>query len=237
MNTTENKNEMTSQKIKEAFNREMVLLQKIYNKFPWQNREAYARWLAQTYHFVCHSTRLLSLSAARFSLSQNKFHLRCLDHMKEERSHEILALNDLKHLGYPISQFPESSMTSAFYQSQYYLIDYAHPLALYGYILCLEGISSTAGKDVYGQVCKAFGEKTATFWKVHSQEDDGHLAEAFEKLSMAAPTEADIILQSLKQSSDLYRMILAEIISQVSDINAFSRSEEDLQSYGRSLPA
>ena len=237
MNTLESKPEAISQKIKQSFDREMILLQKIYKRFPWQNKEAYARWLAQTYHFVCHSTRLLSLSAARFSLLQNKFHLRCLDHMKEERSHEILALQDLKNLGYPISQFPESSMTSAFYQSQYYLIDYAHPLALYGYILCLEGISSTAGKNVYEQVCQAFGEKTATFWKVHSQEDDGHLAEAFEKLNMVTPAEADIILQSLKQSSDLYRMILAEIMSQVSDINSFSKTEAAPQSFDQSLPA
>ena len=27
--------------------------------FPWENKEAYAQFLAQTYYYICHSTRLL----------------------------------------------------------------------------------------------------------------------------------------------------------------------------------
>ena len=34
--------------------------------FPWTERAAYVGWLAQTYYYVRHSTRLLAAAAARF---------------------------------------------------------------------------------------------------------------------------------------------------------------------------
>ncbi|MDB5036699.1 MAG: hypothetical protein JWQ35_227 [Bacteriovoracaceae bacterium] len=205
--------ENNSTALRLTFENEMKAIETIYDSFPWSNKIAYGNWLAQTYYFVCHSTRLLATAAARFNFQQNKLHLRCIDHMKEERSHEILASQDLKHLGLSIDQFPELPVTSAFYQTQYFLIEHYNPLVLFGYILCLEGISSRRGKEACRQVVQSFGDKAAGFWKLHSEEDDGHLAQAFKQIDASTPSEVEAISRGLVQSSALYRQLLIEVAS------------------------
>src|SRR5262245_13457821 len=77
------------------------------DSFPWAHREAYAAWLAQTYYYVSHSTRLLALAASRYTVADDAFHLRCLEHLREEKSHEKLATADLKALGKTAREYPE----------------------------------------------------------------------------------------------------------------------------------
>ena len=89
---------------------------KAIDAFPWDSKEAYADWLAQTYYFVCHSTRLLALAASRFQVDEDAYHLRFLEHLKEEKSHEKLCLTDLKTLGVSIediSKFVAEQRTNA----------------------------------------------------------------------------------------------------------------------------
>ncbi|MBX9766551.1 MAG: hypothetical protein K2X47_04700 [Bdellovibrionales bacterium] len=81
----------------------------------WQDQDVYANFLAQTYYFVCHSTRLLASAASRFPVSQDQFFKRFVAHLGEEKNHEKIALTDLKNLECDVNDFPEMGETRAFY--------------------------------------------------------------------------------------------------------------------------
>jgi thiaminase len=173
-------------------------------QFPWEDKEAYANWLSQTYHYVCHSTRLLALAASRFE--DAKLHGRFLEHLGEEKGHEKLATHDLKHLGAPVGEcYPE---THAFYMTQYYYLEHTPPAAFLGWILCLEGMAATVGNEIYNRVKAAHGEKAGAFCKVHAGEDIGHLEKAYGLLDRVSPADAATLLENMKVSVGLYAGLL-----------------------------
>lgn len=185
-------------------------------RFPWENKRAYGQWLAQTYFYVRHSTRLLAAAAARFSLDNrgNAFHVRFGAHIGEEKSHEKLALYDLKQLGSSIDAFSELSSTRMFYETQYYKINYVDPFALYGYILMLEATGPLCGSQLVERVTRAHGPKSATFLKLHVEEDVDHAQRALEMVGELDPATHDIVQQNLHQSAKAYCLMLSEIAAE-----------------------
>jgi thiaminase len=148
--------------------------------FPWEERRAYADWLAQTYYYVCHSTRLLAAAAARFPIDErgNALHHRFATHMSEEKKHELLAVHDILALDERIESFSEHPATRMFYESQYYKIEHLGPFSLFGYILPLEAIGPAQGKQIADKVTAAHGPKCASFVRLHTDEDVSHLNKA-----------------------------------------------------------
>ena len=53
--------------MKDVLARSIDELSRSLERFPWTDRDAYCEWLAQTYYYVRHSTRLLAAAAARFA--------------------------------------------------------------------------------------------------------------------------------------------------------------------------
>jgi hypothetical protein len=186
--------------------------------FPWEHKQAYAAWLTQTFFYVRHSTRLLAAAAARFSLDNrgNAFHLRFGAHIGEERSHEKLALHDLKQLGASTDALRELSSTRMFYETQYYKINYVDPFALYGYILMLEATGPVCGGEIVERVTRAHGPKCATFLKLHAEEDVDHVQRALEMVAELDPATHEIVLQNLHQSARAYCLMLLEIAAELS---------------------
>ncbi len=189
----------------------MDKLATIGDRLDWSTKEAYGSWLTQTYHYVSHSTRLLALSASRFDLNQNKLHTRFIEHLREEKGHEVLAVNDLKLIGKSINDFPEFTETSAFYKTQYYWVEHISPISFYGYILCLEGFAVHRGGHFFKKIIENFGEKHASFLKIHKDEDTGHLKKAFDQLKTLSDTDLKQITQNFIESCDLYGSILSRV--------------------------
>jgi hypothetical protein len=181
---------------------------RILREFPWESREAYASWCAQTYHYVCHSTRLLATSAGRIPLAHDEFYNRYVRHLQEEKGHEKLALRDLEKLGYSIREFPEEANTAAFYQTQYFSVEHVNPYALLGYILILEGLAASFGPGVYKRTQAAHGKEASTFWKVHAEDDPDHLEQAFQVIEKLDPAAVAVIQENLRQSSERYGVLL-----------------------------
>src|SRR3989338_1125178 len=147
-------------------------------KIPWEDSRAYAQFLAQTYYYICHSTRLLAASAALFSYQNKALHKRFLHHIDEENAHELLALRDLQKLGYKISDFPELPETKALYEAQYFKIEHYDPSALMGYILALETMACKDFKWMKEKVTELYGKECAKFIQVHADEDPDHVDKA-----------------------------------------------------------
>lgn len=199
---------MNFQTLKQGYQTELEKIEKSLMNFPWENKAAYANWCAQTYYYVCHSTRLLALSASRIPLHEDKLYYRYLKHLQEEMGHEKLAFRDLERLGYSLRDFPELPITASFYQTQYYYIEHVNAFSLYGYILILEGLSAVYGMQCYQRALKAHGAESSSFWKVHAEEDPDHVDKAFEYIQKIGESGFAPISQNLAESRSRYADLL-----------------------------
>jgi thiaminase len=178
--------------------------------FPWEERRAYAGWLAQTYYYVCHSTRLLATAAARFPNDErgNALHHRFATHMSEEKKHELLALHDILALDERIDSFPEQPATRMFYECQYYKIEHQGPFSLFGYILPLEAIGPAQGKQMADKVTAAHGSRCASFVRLHADEDVGHLDKALAIVSTLDGIDKRRVEENMRQTTYGYVAML-----------------------------
>jgi thiaminase len=182
--------------------------------FPWHSRDAYADWLAQTYFYVRHSTRLLAAAAARLDFGEigDALHYRFAAHITEEKKHEQLCVHDLKQLGLSLDPFRERHSTRLFYEPQYYKIEHQSPSVLFGYIVALEALGPAYGRPIVKAVTEAFGPKCAAFLKVHTEEDEDHIEKALAMIALVPERERAWVLENLEQTTYAYRSLLAEIL-------------------------
>lgn len=177
---------------------------------PWEDPVFYSQWLAQTTHFVSHSSRLLALCAAHCAMDEQNFHLRFLAHAAEEKGHEKMAQKDLSQLGYSLEDLPELPSTQSFYQPQYYWIQYKNPMAFLGYIFCLELLAKEVGPFILKKVTEAYGGKAQLFIRVHAEEDEDHVESAIQLLQQLNEEQRQYALANLKQSCQNYEQILRD---------------------------
>lgn len=190
---------------------EVQKVEKIFSQVKFSNPEVYADWLAQTYYFVKHSTRLLCLSAGLCPFEYQFFHNRAISHAAEEKNHEKLVETDLKNLGYKLEQFPEHPATTAFYQCQYFSIQNENPLAFLGYVYLLEYLSISLGVRLHKEMLPLVGPKAVNFLKVHSEDDVEHIDSLEDLVKALKPEDQKAILANLKLSSFLYQEIMSQI--------------------------
>jgi hypothetical protein len=199
--------------MKSVFTQCMAEMEAAVEAFPWGERGAYGDWLAQSYYYVRHSTRLLAAAAARFphTARGDLLHQRFGKHIGEEDRHELLALHDLKSLGFTIDEFPEHDATRMFYEPQYYKVEHQDPLALFGYILPLEGIAVSKGTWVLARTDVLYGRAAGTFLRVHAEDDVAHLEQAFAVLTDITPEQSSLVSGNLRQSAAAYCGMLASL--------------------------
>lgn len=185
-------------------------LSRVIQNVPWHNKAVYGAFLAQTYYYVNHSTRLLALAASRFKSSEEHIHRRFIKHATEEMSHEILALRDLKNLGLSLESYHEFPSTRAFYQTQYYMIEHVSPWSFWGYILMLEGLALTEGQWLFDEIKQHHGEKAGSFVKVHAIEDVGHMAEAERALTALPDNQRPLVIEQIANSCFYYCAMLEQ---------------------------
>jgi thiaminase len=199
--------------MRQILERSVAQIQAQSEHFPWTCRRAYGDWLAQTYYYVRHSTRLLAAASARFPQDErgDALHHRFAMHIAEEKRHEILAQRDLERLGFSLEAFPERHATRMFYEPQYYKIEHQAPSVLFGYILPLEAIAPAQGPQVVRTVTAAFGPKCASFLELHAREDEDHIEKALTLLQTVPLSESVLVLRNLEQSTFAYCMLLRDI--------------------------
>ncbi|HEY8272076.1 MAG TPA: iron-containing redox enzyme family protein [Pseudobdellovibrionaceae bacterium] len=175
----------------------------------FSNQRLYEQWLAQAYFFVKHSTPMLALSAG-LSVDDRNYHIRCIDHLSEEKGHDKMLLNDLKFLGRSIDEFQEMASTQALYQTQYYWIEHKSPKSFLGYIFLLEGLAVHIGKAMLDQVS---GFKGNSFLRNHAEDDVDHLEKAFLMFDQLTLSEQQAVADNCDLAAAMYISMLQEIKS------------------------
>lgn len=186
------------------------IMVKSLEEFPWDSKLAYAEFLAQTYYYIRHSTRLLAASASRFSQEDQAMHKRFMKHSDEENSHELLAVRDLQKLGYKLADFRELPQTRSFYEVQYYKIEHCDPAALLGYILALE-VTATHLAPIQKKLSGLYGKECVKLIQVHSDEDPDHVEKALKSISSLGEQRVNDIQINIEQSAILYAQMIEAV--------------------------
>lgn len=179
----------------------------------WQDPNVYASFLAQTHYHICHSTRLLAAAGARFTVEHDAFHLQCMKHAAEERSHEKLSTSDLKAIGKSLADYPELPATKALYRSIYCMIDRESPFALFGYAYFLECIG-VAGRRLENIVKPIYGAKAVKHLSLHANEDVEHLEVYETALEKFKGADRQHLIESILTTAANYERIYQEIEEQ-----------------------
>lgn len=179
---------------------------------PFENKEFYADYLAQTYYYVNHSERLLALAASRMENSDRQMQRRFFAHLGEENAHDLMVKKDLENLGYKIEQFPERVQTKMFWETQYYKVEHVDPSALMGYILFLEDVATHVCTPMFNKITPIHGRTCATFLRVHGEEDPGHVADAFKVIDSLSAERKAIVIKNLEQSSVAYMEMITSLL-------------------------
>ena len=198
--------------MKEHLEKQLETSKEFIENLPWENEDFYADYLAQTYYFVCHSTRLLGRSLSYFHVNdKDDLYKRFKDHISEEDNHEKIALSDLIKLGREIDSYKKYAITSAFYESQYFKIEQSKGTALLGYILYLEAIAIHCFPNVVGRLFETYGRQKSQFLKVHVEEDPSHVDKALEEIAKLSEPEQKEIWDNFFQTADLYHLVLRQV--------------------------
>lgn len=195
-------------KIKQTYETEVARLEKATLSYDWTNESFYASYLAQTYRYIVHSTKLLALAAG---IAKSKDLRECLEHhVAEENGHEHWVLGDLKRLGYKLEDFPENPQTKRLYDQIYAGVREYGPAAIVGYAMALEGLSAKVCPKLTPVLTKRYGAKCSTFIKNHGEIDPGHAAESFNILKFFSESEKIKIESYIKLSAEAYIEFLTE---------------------------
>lgn len=196
----------------ERWLRELDDLIIFFKNVDW-SKDVYVTYLAQTYHYVKYSTRLLAYSASQISVDENNYFYQCIRHVSEEKGHEILAKKDIEALGYNLEDFKEYSITKAFYQSQYfYIVKDAY--SFLGYVFALELAATQLCEWLKEHAIKNFGARTASFMAVHAADDIEHIQNVFKLIETLDQKSKNIVWENFCQSKDILVKIIEECIRQ-----------------------
>ena len=191
--------------------RAMQTVFKEMHAFPWESKNHYANWLAQSYFYVAQTTRMIAFAASRCGMDCDRLHWKFLEEAFEEREHEKLIMHDLKALGHKVSDFNELPQTAFFYQTLHYLIGNVSPVSTIGYAIVLEGLTASHLSQICDRVKNAHGANASTFLRVHCEVDADHYQHAVDFLQKLAPEDLQFVRTGILQAGVIYSNLVRAI--------------------------
>jgi len=181
-----------------------------FQEMPWTNKEFYKNWLAQSFYYTTHSTRMLAFAAGWSSPDEQNYYRRSLAHIREEQSHDLLAVRDLEKLGSAREKYAELEICRSLWEPQFYKMQRS-PKSLLGYILALENLAVLTFPKLNQTLIETFGKESTHFVRVHAEDDPDHVEEALQQIAACTPEEQQEIQKNFDQTCVAYRLLLNDI--------------------------
>jgi pyrroloquinoline quinone (PQQ) biosynthesis protein C len=185
------------------------------------DKRLYAIYLVETYHYTRHNSRNQAVVATRPEALDPRYMKFCLRHAEEETGHELMALHDLKNLGF--ASLTEKDLPAPLESTQtliaylYYTAQHANPLARLGYSYWAEQ-SYGYIQPLLGMISKGLGvpDNAMTFFREHSAIDEGHARVVKETIERFAKNDSDwdAIESCMANSLTLTARMLDEVFEQ-----------------------
>ena len=180
------------------------------DRVEWESPTHYAAWLRQTVGLVRHTTRFICLAAAKTDIDDRAAHYMWIEHLRGELNHDLVAIRDLKAMGYEPDRIPLFTSTQKMIDAQYDWINSGHPVALNGYALLLEGLACLIAPRVLERLQKVRNKNQVTFLSLHAKVDQDHYPDGLAFLNTLSKAQLEPVQKNLLQAEALYAAILKE---------------------------
>jgi pyrroloquinoline quinone (PQQ) biosynthesis protein C len=196
--------------------RELESIQKVQDMLNGKMSEtAYKEFLMDLYPIVWHFCPIMAAAASRCSDKFLPVRLHLYYNINEEKGHEIMVLNDLRHFGVDaetvISASP-SYAVQAMIGNNYHMAERVHPCSILGMLYVLEFISSVYGGQVSASVAQGLGMPLAdgfSFLESHASMDLDHMANLQELLEKIDDTDVqEIIINAIQMNFYLFTQMM-----------------------------
>lgn len=184
--------------------------------FPWHDRNAYVSWLGNSFEYVNHVTRILSLTGGRLPMRLTKLSNRFIQHAAEEKGHEKLIINDCKAFQLDPATIPVLPEAEAFHKSLYYWIYQGSPTVVLGWAIFLEAVAVRFGQTIFDRVEPVHGKKACSFLRVHIQEDPDHVRQGEEILKSLSGADFEEVCHGIRLYAGLYENMYRALADQAS---------------------
>ncbi|MFT6435945.1 MAG: pyrroloquinoline quinone (PQQ) biosynthesis protein C [Candidatus Azotimanducaceae bacterium] len=185
------------------------------DRFPFENAEAYANWLAQVYHYASQTVSLLSWLVSRTDIRTHpELHNSRTVHTDEEKGHDQWLSNDIEALGFDLKSMEELPSTRMLWEPQFSVRKSVE--AVYGYTIVLEQLAVLRGSKVASRVENLSTKNCNTFLKGHSDSDVGHVKRDLEVINNFEPSSRFAVINNMMQSAEAYNNMLDSIERRVS---------------------
>lgn len=181
------------------------------------DKRLYAIYLTETYHYTKHNARNQALIATRPENIDPRYMKFCLRHAEEEVGHELMALHDLKAMGYSVEEktLPTAlNATQALIGYLYFIAEKGHPLARLGYSFWAER-SYDYIRPMLNLISGPLGieKKAMTFFNEHSEIDVNHAKQVDEVIErfVKTPEEWAAVESCMVTSLTLTARMLDEV--------------------------
>lgn len=155
---------------------------------------------------------------SKFQGEQRAFVRDILRHSLSEVNHDLLALEDIKNLGFESSEIPNQTPLPATQSIVGYLnqlIDGPRPLAMLGYLFHFEFAPTASGKETMDKLREAgIPENALSFISDHATIDVGHnkLMENYVENLIQSDEDLKAVAMAAKSSAILYAHMLNDAI-------------------------
>jgi pyrroloquinoline quinone (PQQ) biosynthesis protein C len=185
------------------------------------DRNTYAGYLVNVYHYARHSPHVISLAGSRAVQSNPRLAAYLMRHATEEIGHERWAHSDLLRLGLTEDQIRASrpgTYCTSMIGMEYFVAGHWNPLALFGWLFVLEALGDDVGHFVAGRLDSSLRlDSSATYFlRAHGTADHDHIRDIVEAIQehMKDPNDIADMLHIAKVSGDLYLGILDEVVEE-----------------------
>lgn len=187
---------------------EIDLIYARLSTYPWDQPRGYAQWLAQTYFYTRHASRVSAHAVVCTPVERVELHDHLVRTINEEKDHPPMVIDDLRELGFEIGDFREHPLTSAFYQTLHYHLDRSGPAALIGYFFVIEGAAAKNGPEIFDLVKRSHHGKGLSFLEEHVIADAAHYPAARQFVASLSDGELDVIARCSVMAATIYRAML-----------------------------
>ncbi|HEY6794523.1 MAG TPA: iron-containing redox enzyme family protein [Kineosporiaceae bacterium] len=177
----------------------------------------YAAYLRETY-FLVHQTPFF-LSAAASHCTEGWLQDFFLNLAVEERHHDRLCVQDLKHLGYDTGSYLAGLPglgTWTMVGQNHWLVSRKDPAALLGFAAATEGLGASLGPKVSAAMTSyPFATPALSFLRVHAEADQEHVDlvhKAFDRAATSA-TRYDLMVSTWQYTLRAYGQLFSDAMA------------------------
>lgn len=183
---------------------------------PERIRQAYTRFLIESYYHVRIAAPVYAMAGARVSEDKDDLRRWLMQHAIDEYGHHHWIVDDLNALGFDTSMLERSKPsihTDSLVAWLYYVAGFYNPIAMLGDAYVIEGLSQLLATQAAETMQGKYGipSTALTYLARHGHLDQGHMDEFRDVVNSFVTTESDYqdILHSARIEFDTYGRMLA----------------------------